>query len=369
MTAAAAADAPATARTRVVDLDVTRAVALIGVCLMNYHAYLILRGGTPGDGFLARTFDPWTGPFSTRFAATFVVVAGMGVALMSNRAVVARDRAAISRVRWVLIRRGVLLYAFGFFLDWVWSGTILFYYGAFFLVAAALFTLRSRWLLVIGAAAAVAAAGLQWWALDRTTDGHSVNWLLGGQAEDALSPRDLVLDTFVRGTHPLLPWLLFLCVGIVLGRRLPFHPVLRVQLVFGGVLLVAGGYLFSRSLPVHSLLRSTHPFDRGLLYAATALGTAVVAVCIIGWVASRTADAPVTRALAVTGRTTLTLYVLHVLTFNLLVDWLEWVHPGGLGTAVLFAGAFWLSAIAFANLWHRRFELGPLEWVYRRFSA
>jgi uncharacterized membrane protein YeiB len=358
-----------TARQRVVDLDVVRAVALIGVCLMNYHAYLILRGGTPGDGFLARTFDPWTGPFSTRFAATFVVVAGMGVALMSSRAVVARDRAEISRIRWVLIRRGVLLYAFGFFLDWVWSGTILFYYGAFFLFAAAVFTLRSRWLVVIGAGAAVAAAGLQWWALQRATNGHSVSWLLDGQAEDSLSPRGLLLDTFVRGTHPLLPWLLFLCVGIVLGRRMPFGAVMRVQLVFMGVLLVAGGYLLSWSLPVHPLLRSTHPFDRGLLYSVTALGTAVVAVCVIGAIAARTANARATRALAITGRTTLTLYVLHVLVFNLLVDWLEWVHPGGLGTAVLFAGSFWVGAIVFANLWHQRFELGPLEWVYRRFSV
>lgn len=360
---------PARAGARVIELDVVRAVALIGVCLMNYHAYLILRGATPGDGFVARVLDPWTGPLSTRFAATFVVVAGMGVALMSNRALLARDRTDLSRIRWVLIRRGVLLYAFGFFLDWVWSGTILFYYGAFFLFAALVFTLRSRWLLLIGAGAALAAAGLQWWALDRTSNGHAVGWLLDGQAESTLSPRDLLLDTFVRGTHPLLPWLLFLCVGIVLGRRLPFHPVLRVQLVFIGVLAVAGGVLLSRSLPIHPLLRSTHPFDRGLLYSVTALGTAVVAVCVIGWLAGRTATSGITRALAVTGRTTLTLYVLHVLVFNLLVDWLEWVHPAGVGTAVVFALSFWVFAIVVANVWHRRFELGPLEWVYRRFSA
>ncbi len=360
---------PARVGERVIELDVVRAIALIGVCLMNYHAYLILRGGTPGDGFIARTLDPWTGPLSTRFAATFVVVAGMGVALMSNRALLTRDRADISRIRWVLIRRGVLLYAFGFFLDWVWSGTILFYYGAFFLFAAAVFTLRSRWLVLIGATAAVAAAGLQWWALERTSHGHSVGWLLDGQAESTLSPRDLLLDTFVRGTHPLLPWVLFLCAGIVLGRRLPFSAILRVQLVFLGVLGVAGGYLLSRSLPIHPLLRSTHPFDRGILYSLTALGTAIVAACVVGWIAQRAATSRLTQALAVTGRMTLTLYVLHVLVFNLLVDWLEWVRPAGVGTAVVFALSFWVFAIAFANVWHRRFEFGPLEWVYRRFSA
>jgi uncharacterized membrane protein YeiB len=163
--------------------------------------------------------------------------------------------------------------------------------------------------------------------------------------------------------------LLFLCAGIVIGRRVPLGGVLRLQLVFLGILLVAGGYLLARSLPVHPLLRSTHPFDRGVLYSVTALGTAIVAASAVGWIAARTAASPITRALAVTGRTTLTLYVLHVLMFNLLVDWLEWVHPAGLGTALVFALSFWLFAIVAANAWHRRFAFGPLEWVYRRFSA
>jgi uncharacterized protein len=353
---------------RIIDLDVTRAVALIGVCVMNYHGYLILRGAQPGDGFLARVFNPWVGPFSTRFAATFVTVAGMGVALLTRRAVATRESAEIHRVRWVLIRRGVLLYSFGFFLNWVWSGTILFYYGAYFLVAAAIFMLGNRWVIAIGASAAVAAAAIQWWSLDRTTDGHSVSWLLGGSAAANTSPRDLVLDTFVRGTHPLLPWLAFLCMGIVLGRSLPFHRTLRVQLAFVGVLCVAAGYLLRDNLPVHPTLRSTFPFDRGLLYTLTAIGSSLVAISVVGWLAEATAESRVTRMLAVTGRTTLSLYVLHVLVFNLLVDWLGWVQPAGLGTALAFALGYWVVAIALANVWHTKFELGPLEWVYRRFS-
>ncbi len=57
--------------------DVVRAVALIGVVAMNFHGYLILRSfeaGTaaPRTGWLEELFDPWDGPLSTRFAATFV---------------------------------------------------------------------------------------------------------------------------------------------------------------------------------------------------------------------------------------------------------------------------------------------------------
>jgi uncharacterized membrane protein YeiB len=354
---------------RVIDLDVIRAVALIGVCVLNYHGYLIIRGGRIGDSILDRAFHPWHGPLSTRFAAVFVVVAGMGVALLSRRSLASRDPVAISADRWMLIRRGVLLFTFGFFLDWVWPGTILFFYGAYFLAAACIFTLRSRWLVLIGASAAVAAGGVHWWVVERRTQGRPPDWLTDGNATATRSPRDLVLDTFVRGTHPLLPWLAFLCLGIVLGRMLPFSSRRRVELAGLGAALIVLGYGLHSVLPWNPELRSTAPFDRGTLYVVATVGSSLVAVSVIGWLAERTAGRTVTQMLAVTGRCTLTLYVLHVLVFNLLVDWLGWIHPGGLTTALLFGLLFWLFAITAANAWYLWQPVGPLEWVYRRFSG
>ena len=67
--------------------DVVRAVAMFGVVVMNYHGYLVIRGGQLGDGQLDRLFDPWTGPLSTRFAATFVLTAGIGVTLMTRSSI------------------------------------------------------------------------------------------------------------------------------------------------------------------------------------------------------------------------------------------------------------------------------------------
>ena len=100
----------------------------------------------------------------------------------------------------------------------------------------------------------------------------------------------------------------------------------------------------------------------------TAIGSTLLAISFLGWVAQRTATSRPTRALAGTGRTTLTLYVAHALVFNLLVDWLGWVQPGGLGTALLLALCFWSVAVMFAMLLHQRFRNGPLEWAYRSFS-
>lgn len=363
-------EAPPANTQRLVELDVLRGVALIGVCVLNYHGYLILRGGDDRlTSTVERIFNPWEGPLSTRFAAVFVTVAGMGITLLAAKAVASRNPEQISNVRWTLIRRGVLLYAFGFFLDWIWSGTILLYYGAFFLAGAALFTLRSRWIAMVGAVAAIAAAGVRWWALQRTTHGHDVRWLLNKPTIDPHSPRDQLIVTFLRGTHPLLPWLAFLCLGIILGRMLPFTTIVRWQMAMAGVTLVLFGYLAEAGLPVHPILRSTDPFDRGLLYMVTAIGTTLSAISVLGWLADRTRSSTVTQVLADTGRTTLTLYVGHVLAFDLVVDWLGWVEPGGVGTALALALIYWVIAVAVAVEIHRHFQLGPLEWVYRKFSA
>ncbi len=355
---------PTPTPTREIGIDVTRAIALIGVCVMNYHGYLNQGAATDDTGFWGRTFNPWTGPLSTRFAATFVTVAGIGVVLLTRRATASGDRAAIAAQRWRLARRGLLLFAFGYFLDWVWQGTILFFYGAYFVVGAFLFTLRARWLLAIGAAAALAAAALQWWAL-----GHDIDDVLYGYSEFSQSPTDLLLDATVRGTHPLLPWLVFFCIGMALGKTLPWRSELKVYLAFGGTLAVLLGYGLSGRLWWHPDLQTTHPFDRGVLYVLTTVGTSVLAVMLISSIAERTKAGATTQALAVAGRTTLSLYVLHVLIFRLLVDWLGWVEPGsGLVAALLFAGFFWVTAVMLANVWSWWRPLGPAEWLYRRLS-
>ena len=137
---------------------------------------------------------------------------------------------------------------------------------------------------------------------------------------------------------------------------------------FAGVLAVAAGYLLRGMLPWDPTLRSTTPFDRGLLYVLTTIGSTLVALAVIGPLARRYATTAPVRWLSTAGRTTLTLYVLHVLVFDLLVDHLEWVRPGGLGTSLAFAAAFWVAAVVAANVWSRFRPLGPLEWWYRRFS-
>src|SRR5688572_21926025 len=97
-------------RTRLPGPDVVRAVALIGVVVMNYHGYMLLAGGDRSDGAVDDFFDPWRGPLSTRFAATFVLTAGVGVTLLTRSAT---SPEAVSARRWTLLRRGLALFVVG----------------------------------------------------------------------------------------------------------------------------------------------------------------------------------------------------------------------------------------------------------------
>ncbi len=355
------AASPTTAR-RTPGPDVVRAVALIGVVVMNYHGYLILRGADRGDGFLDELFDPWTGPLSTRFAATFVLVAGVGVTLMTRRVTSAED---VLEMRWRFVRRGLVLYVLGQLLDRIWPGTIIVYYGAMFVLAAVLFRLRTAWIVLVGVGAAVGGAWINAWIYQQRDAGESTAWLTDPGSS---SVRGLVFDLVVNGTHPLLPWLAFFCAGIVVGRLLG-TPWLQPALVGLGVSLAALASIVSSAADsdFQREVLSTDPGSRSLVYTASALGTALAAYGAISWVAERWPEPvdPLRRA----GQLSLTIYLAHILVFNLLVDWLEWIEPAGIGQSLVFAGAFWVVAIAAATWWHRSFGRGPAERVYRRLGG
>ncbi len=343
--------------------DVVRAVALIGVIVMNYHGYLILRGGTIGNSWIDELFDPFDGPLSTRFAATFVLVAGVGVTLLTRRTL--GDPTLVREMRWRLIRRGVLLYTVGVVLDVIWPGTILVYYGAMFVLASAIFTWRSRWIVALGVAAAIAATFMRLWQFDRKRNGHDTEWL---SSPDQNSVRRHIFDVFVNGTHPLLPWFAFLCAGIVLGRVLAASWWRPASIGIGLVLVTLSSIL--ATLPVTAIPAigfSLDPYDRSIVYVASAFGTALAAYAVIDWVAER--FPAVTDPLRRAGQLTLSLYIAHILVFNLVVDWLGWVEPNGVGSALLLAAGFWVTAVAVGALWQRRFGRGPAEYVYRAFGG
>lgn len=353
--------------------DVVRAIALIGVVVINYYGYLLVRSDEfrPAGTVAERFFDPFGGPVATRFAATFVLTAGVGVTLLTRRTVaeraagVAGASAAVTEMRWRLVRRGLALYVLGQVLDVIWPGSIIVYYGAMFVIAAMLFTLRTGWLVAIGLGASLAAWWIETWSYRRIEAGANIDWLTNPGVDTV---RRFVFEVGVNGTHPLLPWLVFLCAGIVVGRSLRRSDW---GLWCGGIGLVL--YLTARVVhgfadtPFTAQLLSDRPTERGVVYVASALGTALMAYAIISWLTDNATGvgARMVEPLRRAGQMSLSIYIAHVLVFNLVVDWLGWIEPAGLDAALWFAFAFWVAAIAGAAYWQRHYGRGPAERIYR----
>lgn len=347
--------------------DVTRAIAMFGVVLMNYHG--AINDVRDPNGFWEHLFHPYTGVLSTRFAVTFVLMAGVGVALMAANSDPLHDRHH-STLRVRLARRGLLLYAAGLALNHAWGGTIIFYYGAYLLIAALIVRLSSRILLIIAGVAMTASAVLRGWLDSRPVDAPSIEWL---NPRHVHTVADLLGRTFTGYTHPVLPWIAFFIAGILIGRRLDRFEANSGRIALGTAAVTALLYvavdllsgLMNNERSWFGGLLSMQPFDRGFGYSLSTLAIAVTAFASITTVVRAFPRNRVVGILRSPGQTTLSLYLGHILVYYILFRWWTVIVPHGLHSAIIVSSIYWIAGIAVTTMWHRRFGMGPAERLYR----
>lgn len=362
---------------RHVGLDVTRAIAIFGVVVMNYHAYLNKSAAFfPENPSLAeQIFNPLTGILTTRFAATFVLVAGIGTSLFLSRTMSSGniDTTAQARVR--LARRGVFLFVLGSGLQWIWPGTIIFYYGAYFMIGSLIALWPTRRLIALSIGSVVVSTSLAAWRAFEYVNGNPTTWL----SPSPNTPRNLLIRVFVDYTHPVFPWITFFCIGMVIGRHYEVFRATRLQIAkWTGAVLLLVYVIRTYAYPEFAItttdyvlrrILSTNNHEHGFLHVASALAIAVLALCVISWLTDNTQKSAFINHLARAGRMSLSIYVMHVLIFNFVVNWMHWIQPTGLDTALLFSMGFYAVIIPTAAWWSKRFGAGPLERMYRMFGG
>ena len=362
--------------TRIASLDVMRTIALFGIIVLNYHGYLNFSGAlsTSKQSIFERWWHPFNGVLANPFPVGFVLIAGMGVSLMIDAT---NSKQLITEIRWRLARRGLFLLALGYGINWVWPGTILPYYGAFFLVASVIAVWPKTKLISLGLIAMIVAAVVESWRFEQSLKGNFTGWLSPAEPN---TPRNFMIRIFIDYTHPLFPWLAFFITGILLGCIYLRIKVIRLKLVAISIAAIAISYSLnskinsatnSQSNHDKSLrhLISTRPFDRGLLYVISAIGVVVAVFVVVDFLCERYKDSTVIQTARITGQMTLTIYLAHIFIYNAVVNKLKLVTPTGLDTAMIMSFAVYISAIIWANWWHNRFGQGPAERVYRRFGG
>lgn len=348
-------------------LDVARALAIIGVVLMNATTVVMAaeHAGDAVSSTLASVVDGGLNLLlSGKARALLMVLLGAG-AVLAWRSVRARG----GRPAAVMVRRYVVLgLLFGLPHLAVFSGDILTHYALTALALAPLLPL----LLAGSRARPLVAAGLLF----------------------ALAPAaEYLLDLGAWSMHvaPLPQTLGFFCVGVWLARRPELAPraatdvPTRLPAVFirtglaGQVLGLAT--LFLRDLlfpmeldadgvPVNLTADGAPVIPAGgqmlvsLSGTFTGLGGALLFLGLAWWLLRRDrTTARLLRALAPLGRITLTVYLASTAVFLLTMKPFEAEVPllAQYGVATAFLGV----ALLFAYLWQRAFLIGPAEWVWR----
>ena len=130
---------------RIVGYDLARAVALLGMLLVNFSVL----NSSSEPTWLDYLIEMIKG----RAAATFVVLAGVGLSLLTKSVYLSKDRAAINAKRYLLLKRSLFLLIIGLS-NFVISpiSDILHFYAVYIAIAACLLTLSKRSLAVLALA-------------------------------------------------------------------------------------------------------------------------------------------------------------------------------------------------------------------------
>ena len=352
---------------RIVGYDLARALAVFGMVSVNFK--VVMTTPDAGPVLLARA----VGLLEGRAAATFVVLAGIGVALLSRQARQSGDPVLLARARSTLLKRALFLFVVGLLYAPIWPADILHFYSMYIAAAAFLLTTsRHRlwglaWGLVMGFVGLLAVfdyeRGWNWTTLEYT---------------DFWTPAGMIRHLFFNGFHPVIPWLAFLLVGLIVGH-LNIRDAVTRRRVF---VLGAGAALLaettSRAL-IHTLssgldeieaeeigvILGTSPMPPMPLYMIAGAGTACAVIAVAVSTGERFADARCIRMLVSTGQLALTLYVAHVVLGMGALDSLGQLQQRTLLFVIAYAASFCALGVLFAQLWRRRFARGPLEMLMR----
>jgi uncharacterized protein len=354
---------------RIIGLDVARALAVIGMIIVNFKVVFGAEGQSWAKSF-ASVFDG-------KAAATFVVLAGVGLALMTNSAIKNNDKLKLKIVRIRIAKRALFLFVIGISYITIWPADILHFYGIYMAITLMLLTCKSRTILISGIVIIVVYPFLMtlWnydtgWNFD-TLDYHGF-WTFKG----------FIRNLFFNGFHPVMPWTAFMLFGYWFGKQDLHNDKFIKKIFLLSTLLFISIQILSylsisflaegnkeAALELTEIL-GTNPMPPLPFYMfnGISIAFAIISACIL--IARRFENTLIIDALNKTGQLALTFYVAHVIIGMGII---ELVAPEKMGNdtvefSVSYALVFSLLCIIFAICWRKYKKLGPLEWILRKLT-
>lgn len=353
---------------RVIGFDLARTFAVFGMVLVNFK--VVMGAERNGPDWLVQL----AGLFDGRAAALFVVLAGVGIALMSRRGRENGDATLLTANRRTLLKRATFLFVVGLLYTPLWPADILHFYGVYIALAT----------LVLGASAkrmvlCIALVVTAFVVMINTLD-YNIGWnWLTLSYSGFWTPAGMLRHMFFNGFHPVLPWVGFLLLGMLLGRvDLASSPRARRRVFLWGMgVMIAAesiswifvnhfskGASFLERLDVLSLY-GTDPMPPMPLYMFAAGGLACSIIAVMVALGERFSHARWISPLAATGQLALTLYVAHVVVGMGILEAAGCLENQSLAFAFLATASFCVASVLLSFLYRRFFKRGPLEALMR----
>jgi len=354
---------------RIVGIDLARAVAIIGMVMINYNQSIA--PSYIGPEWLVRL----AGLIPGRAAVTFVLLAGIGMSIMSQGARQSGAPLKRQRVRQILLKRAVVLFISGMLFQTIWVGDILHFYGVFIVAGTLLLFAPSIWLWL---AAIFLNVGFVVMLLFLNYDA-GWNWA-DLTFTDFWTPTGFIRNLVFNGWFPIFPWLGFLLIGIWVGRLDLRNRSIQLRcMLWGGAIALSAeivswllaNHIAPKWLGFHPQL-ATALFGRNCLppNPIFALQTCAGGICMVGTcltIADRFRGSVWLHRLSLSGQYTLSIYIGHII-FGIVPLYLLNCKDMPLTFSVPAGLIACAVAIMLCSLWQRRFPRGPLEMAIRRFA-
>ncbi|WP_293935482.1 DUF418 domain-containing protein [Iodobacter sp.] len=351
---------------RVLGFDLARALAIFGMVIVNFK--IVMHANASENLAWLKIVNIIDG----RASALFVILAGVGLSLLTRQSRLAGDLQLLAIERKSLFKRAGFLFVLGLLYIEIWPADILHYYGVYILIGALCLMLASRYIMVFVLLLLIISTIL-FTMLNYST---AWNWQTLAYA-DLWTIKGFARNLIFNGFHPILPWLGFLLLGMVIGRQNLGQVAIRERLFLLGLFAAVLAELIVLFLPyarlmgmplAYEIFFSTQPMPPLPVYFIGAAGSAVVIISLCVALGEKHGKKAWLMPFVYTGQLGLTFYLAHVILGMGLLESLGMLEKQSLAFSVMSALLFCAFAVVFANYWRKFYRLGPLESVLRRLS-
>jgi uncharacterized membrane protein YeiB len=354
---------------RIIGIDVARALAVIGMIIVNFKVVF----GDCGQSWV----HVFASVFDGKAAATFVVLAGVGIALMTNTAVKNNDHKKLKIARIRILKKAVFLFFVGLSYITIWPADILHFYGVYMAMILVILKCKQKTIFITGVFIIII------YPILMMVLNYESGWNFKTLTyQDLWTFKGFLRNLFFNGFHPAIPWAAFLVFGYWFGKQdLHNNQFLKKilwmsALFFIAIQMVSYGFitLLSEGNQETALelteIFGTNPMPPLPLYMGNGVAIAFVLISSCILLAKKFEKSTIIDALNKTGQLALTFYVAHVIIGMGII---EVINPSKIGKysiefSVGYAIVFSMCCVLFAILWRKYYQVGPLEWVLRKIT-